>query len=570
MSALLIVIIYLCLLLGLGYLSSKHFRGTSRDFFVASHSIGPFLLLMSLFGTTMTAFALVGSTGKSFERGVGVFGLMASVSALVHSAIFFFIGTRLWAIGKKNGFITQVQFFRARFNSNAIGYVLFPILVLLVIPYVLIGILGAGKTLLPVTAGAFPSLFPNPSTPHWAGGVPSWLTGLVICVVVLSYVFMGGSRGTAWANAFQTLIFMIMGLVAFVFISKTLGGLKKAALLSAQFDDHGKLIQTHYFDEESRSMQLNNPPKIIGHYTGNPAEVAGRHPLLSRTPTSVILYKNVDGEMITFEHEFGFGKWLFFTYLFIPLSAGMFPHLFQHWLSAKGAHTFRLTIIAHPLCILIVWLPCVLIGSWATGILEPLKSNEVGSVLGSMLGLLVGSPLLSGLLTAGILAAIMSSLDSQFLCLGTIFTNDIVLHTLGRDRFSEKQIIILARCFVVAVVTLSYLLSLVAPGNIFDLAIWCFTGFASLVPLLIASLYWRRTSLPGAFASIAVAVICWLKSFVESGFGGEYAIGPGIIPAAFCVLSSTAALVIVSLSTRPPDDQTLSRFFSKSSKSKSS
>ena len=32
--------------------------GTKQDYQVASHSIGPFLLLMSLFGTTMTAFAL--------------------------------------------------------------------------------------------------------------------------------------------------------------------------------------------------------------------------------------------------------------------------------------------------------------------------------------------------------------------------------------------------------------------------------------------------------------------------------------------------------------------------------
>ena len=41
------------------------------------------LLLMSLFGTTMTAFALVGSTGKSYELGVGVYGLMASSSGLI-------------------------------------------------------------------------------------------------------------------------------------------------------------------------------------------------------------------------------------------------------------------------------------------------------------------------------------------------------------------------------------------------------------------------------------------------------------------------------------------------------
>ena len=118
MTTLIVIVLYLCLLLGLGFFSSRLFRGTSKDYFVASHSIGPFLLLMSVFGTTMTAFALVGSTGKSFERGIGTYGLMASISGLVHAGIFFLIGIRLWAFGKKYGYITQIQFFRARFESD--------------------------------------------------------------------------------------------------------------------------------------------------------------------------------------------------------------------------------------------------------------------------------------------------------------------------------------------------------------------------------------------------------------------------------------------------------------------
>ena len=56
MTTLLVIVGYLCLLLGLGFFSSRLFRGTSKDYFVASHSIGQFLLLMSVFGTTMTAF----------------------------------------------------------------------------------------------------------------------------------------------------------------------------------------------------------------------------------------------------------------------------------------------------------------------------------------------------------------------------------------------------------------------------------------------------------------------------------------------------------------------------------
>ena len=564
MTPLLIVVVYLVLLLGLGFLSSRRFRGTSRDFFVASHSVGPFLLLMSVFGTTMTAFALVGSTGKAFERGIGVYGLMASMSALVHVAVFFFLGVRLWSIGKKNGFVTQIQFFRARFNSVGIGYVLFPVLVMLVIPYLLIGIIGAGKTLLPVTSGAFPGLFPNAATPQWAGGIPVWLTGLVVCGVVLTYVFMGGSRGAAWANTFQTLVFMAMGVVAFFFISRSLGGLEQATQISAQFDESGALVQTHRYDAATGSLEVNDPPKVVGRYTG-PAErdVAGRRPLLSRTPTQVELQTShpATGEIIEFSRQYGIGKWVFLTYLFIPLSAGMFPHLFQHWLTARSARAFRLTIIGHPICILIVWVPCVLIGTWATGVLAPLESSKVGSVLGSMVALLVGSPILTGLLTAGVLAAIMSSLDSQFLSLGTMFTNDIVLHAVGKDRFSDRQIIVIARSFVVGVVGVTYALSLMAPGNIFDMAVWCFTGFSALVPLVVASIYWRRTSLAGAYASIAVAVGTWAYFFRASGYGGEYAVGPGIIPAAVCVLASAVVLVGVSLVTRPPDEATLAKFF---------
>jgi SSS family solute:Na+ symporter len=105
-----------------------------------------------------------------------------------------------------------------------------------------------------------------------------------------------------------------------------------------------------------------------------------------------------------------------------PPQCGDVPSLFQHWLTAKSARAFKLTVFAHPLCILIVWVPCVLIGIWATGILPPLDPTKVSGVLGQMVARLVSSPILSGFLIAGILAAIMSSLDSQFLCLGTMFT----------------------------------------------------------------------------------------------------------------------------------------------------
>ena len=566
MTPLIIIVCYLGLLLALGIISSRSFRGTSKDYFVASHSIGPFLLLMSVFGTTMTAFALVGSTGKAFERGIGVYGLMASISGLVHAAVFFLIGIRLWVYGKKYGFVTQIQFFRARFDSQRIGYVLFPILAMLVVPYLLIGIIGAGKTVLPVTAGAFPDLFPNAATPQWAGGIPVWLTGLVICGVVMTYVFLGGSRGAAWANTFQTIVFMVMGLVAFVFIANSLGGLTNASKVAIQINDQGEVVQPYRWDAANNQLVANDPPKVVGRIIEGENDTAGSYsprPLLSRQVTTVEL-ENVNkktGEVKTFTREYGMSTWMFLTYLFIPLSVGMFPHLFQHWLTAKSARAFKLTVFAHPLCILIVWVPCVLIGIWATGILPPLDPTKVSGVLGQMVARLVSSPILSGFLIAGILAAIMSSLDSQFLCLGTMFTNDIVIHKLGSGKLSDRQVILIARGFVVGIVTLTYLLSLVAPQNVFDLAVWCFSGFGALFPLVFAAVFWKRVTKAGAYACILAATLSWFYFFAKSGYGSELLLGPGIMPVAVCFLISTAALIIVSLMTRPPSEETIKKFF---------
>ena len=563
MNVLLIISGYLSLLLLLGWGSGRMFRGTSRDFFVASHSIGPFLLLMSVFGTTMTAFALVGSTGKSFERGIGTYGLMASISGLIHMAIFFLIGIRLWALGKRHGYLTQIQFFRARFESDGLGYILFPILVLLVVPYLLIGIIGAGKVIEPVTAGAFPDLFTNPTIPAWVGGIPPWLTGLVICIVVLTYVFLGGSRGAALANAFQTVVFMAMGIVAFYFIVQSLGGLEQAGKVPMRITEDGSLVQDYRFDQKAGILLEQDPPKKIGQVLNfTNSNLTDRHPHLGRDPIVVEFKKKnpKTGELVPFERELGIPFITFVTYLFIPLSVGMFPHLFQHWLTARNARAFKLTVIAHPLCILIVWVPCVLIGSWATGLLPP--GIPPPAVLSATLNMLVGDPWLTGLLTAGVLAAIMSSMDSQFLCLGTVFTNDIVVHRAGSKVYSDSQKLKIARSFIVIIVAVTYLLAMaVKNANVFDLAIWCFSGFAALFPLVFSALYWKRATKAGAIASVLTALISWAWFFHQSGYGGEYFVGPGIVPAAICFLVSAGALVVVSLLTTPPSQLTIDQFF---------
>ena len=86
---------YLAVVPSLGLLSRRRSRGTGEDFFLATRTIGPFMLLMSLFGTHMTAFSLLGASGEAYRSGIGVFSLMASSSAMVVPVVFYFVGVRL-------------------------------------------------------------------------------------------------------------------------------------------------------------------------------------------------------------------------------------------------------------------------------------------------------------------------------------------------------------------------------------------------------------------------------------------------------------------------------------------
>ena len=510
-----IILGYLGLLLLLGFFASRFFRGTKQDYLLASHTIGPVLLLLSMFGTTMTAFALVGSSGESFKKGIGVYGMLASSSGIIHSLCFYVIGVKIYRIGRRQGYATQIQFFRDRLDSDLIGLILFPILVGLIIPYLLIGVMAGGGVIQVMTAGAFEfeafQVLKSDGSLDAAksGGVPTQYGSALICLVVLIYVFFGGMRGTAWANAFQTVVFMLLGVVSFWLLAMKLGG--GETMMESLKNLTAKVDQT----------KLNR----------------------TKLPHS-----------------------LFATYMFIPLSVAMFPHLFQHWLTAKSASTFKLPIIMHPIFIMIVWVPCVLIGVWATSVEIPagVRPNDV-------LPFLVNSQIgtvMAGFLAAGILAAIMSSLDSQFLCIGSIFTNDIVIHYFGSDRISDRGQVWIARTFVILVVAVTYYLSQLGYRSVFTMAVWCFSGYAALFPVVLAALYWKRLTAAGALAGILSMIGSWYYLFSESQWGADTdfkltPLGPEhpIMPVVGIFLCTTLAMISTSYLTKPPGEKTLAKFF---------
>lgn len=467
---------YLALVLCVGLFGHRLFRGTGEDYFLASRSIGSFVLLMTLFGTNMTAFTILGASGEGYRRGVIVFALMGSSTAIVVPFLIYYLGVRSWQLGKRHGYVTQVQLVRDRYGSDALGVLLFVVVVALMLPYLLIGVKGGGDALAVLTGGP-------------GEGLPPWVGSLVVCAITYVYVSYGGMRSTSWVNALQTTVFLLFGVAAYFAVMSEVGGLQEAM---------GRLRTDH------------------------------------------------EGMA-----DFGSGRFALFqmgSFLLLPLCTGAFPHLYSHWLSARSARSFRLAVVAYPLLVAAIWFPSVVLG--ATGRLQfdpPLD----GPILVKLIAANTGD-LLAGCLAAGVFAAIMSSLDSQILALGAMFTQDIVRHHGFHGKLGEGRQVWFGRLFVLTFLALTFACSLVASQSIFSLGTWALTGFAGLLPMLAATLFWRRATALGAGASVLTTAALWGWFFLDSlSVEGAYSIGgTGLMPVAVIVPAATIALVAFSLPHR--------------------
>src|SRR5437867_11015225 len=211
MIPVIVIAIYLAVIAFVGSIAFRRGKTNTEDFFLANRSVGEMVFFLSLFATNMTAFAILGSSGQAYRQGIGIYGLMASSSGLVIPLTIFFIGTRLWALGKRFGHQTQVAFFRDRWECSGIGTVIFALSAAMLIPYMIISIIGGGLVLQDISrSGAA-----NPLIPYWMGC-------LIVATVVTLNVFFGGMRGIVWVNIFQTILFLSFGLVAVLVIRHNL------------------------------------------------------------------------------------------------------------------------------------------------------------------------------------------------------------------------------------------------------------------------------------------------------------------------------------------------------------
>ncbi|MDH7517268.1 MAG: sodium/proline symporter [Candidatus Thermoplasmatota archaeon] len=258
----------------------------------------------------------------------------------------------------------------------------------------------------------------------------------------------------------------------------------------------------------------------------------------------------------TISPGFGYSGLIFLLFAFVSMSwffgyPGQ-PHIITRYMAIKDEKKiWNSTLIGMTWVIISLW-GAVLIGIIGLAMFKELPDPE------KVMPLLVMNLLpewAAGIAIAAITAAIMSTADSQLLVATSAIVED-VYHKLINPEVNQKKLVLLSRISVVLLSIIAFLLALQG-GVIYFLVAFAWGGLAaSFGPLIILSLWWRRTTKWGAIAGMisgTATVIIWDKFGISSSMPTELIV-PGMLPAFFI---SLLFVIIISLLTVPPDTKKL-------------
>ncbi len=326
------------------------------------------------------------------------------------------------------------------------------------------------------------------------GAVPYWAGGLAVTVVVAYYTWAGGMKGTAWTNTVQMVLFIAFLLLAVFLVPAVAGGT-------------GTITE---------SLQREQPQLLSRSWDG---------------PFSI-------GATIS--------QLILFSFIIFA-----FPFIWIRMISARRSVDLRASGIAYPVALVLTWVPAILLGLWGASLIPGLVGAEADAVIFMLTGQLLPDWVAAFGLVA-LLAIVMSSMDAQILTLSNMLSRDIVArYHRGSTPASQVRY---ARVFVLALLGITYGVSLLDMPGIFDIGQFALTGFAVFYPLLIAGIFWRRATKWGAMASLVTG-----QGLAIAGYLNWYPTIGGLQPVFWGVTIGAIVLVVVSLAT-PRQDTAAERF----------
>lgn len=504
---LLTILAYLLCVLGIGIYCSKK-NNSVDDFYLGGRKLGPFVTAMSAEASDMSSWLLMGLPGVAYLTGVAD-AFWTSLGLAIGTYLNWLIVAkriRKYSVVAGNS-ITLPEFFSKRYhdNRNILMGVAAVIIVIFFIPYTASGFAACGKL--------FNSLF----------GIDYRVAMIVSAIVILLYTTMGGFLAASTSDFIQSIIMSIALVVVLVFGVSSAGGVD--AVISNAKDLCGYLSLTHIHAADVNSNVSNS----YG--------------------------------VITIISTMAWGLGYF----------GM-PHILLRFMAIDDADKLKLSRRVATVWVFISLGVAVCIGLigraiTANGKIAVLEGSSSETLVVRIADLLCDygffAIIIAGVILAGILASTMSTSDSQLLAASSSISENIFRGVFGLN-IDKKMQMIVARVSVVIISIISVFLASNPDSSVFNIVSFAWAGFgAAFGPVVLFSLFWRRSNTLGALAGmVSGGIMVFVWKYLVRPLGGVWDIYE-LLPA-FIVAS--VMIIVVSLITKAPSEEVTKEFDSVVSK----
>ena len=161
-------------------------------------------------------------------------------------------------------------------------------------------------------------------------------------------------------------------------------------------------------------------------------------------------------------------------------------------------------------------------------------------------------PIIAGLVMAGILAATISSSDSYLLIAASAFSKNLFQGVFHR-KANDSQVMVVSRITLIVIALIGAVIALDENSVIFTIVSFAWAGFgATFGPLMLFSLFWKRTTRAGAIAGmLSGGIMVFVWNYLVKPLGGVFGIYE-LLPA--FIVSSLFIVVVSLLTAEPPKE----------------
>ena len=500
------MILYMAAVIVIGVVFAKRANKSSENYFLGGRSLGPWVTAMSAEASDMSGWLLMGLPGVAYWYGLADAAWTAIGLAVGTYLNWLIVSKRLRRYSIRTDSITLPEFFSNRFHEKN------KVILTLSALFILIFFTVYAASCFVTCGKLFSTLF----------GLPYLSMMLVGAAFVLLYTILGGFLAES-ASDFMQGVVMFIALTLIVSIS------------TAKAGGFGAVIE--------------NAKKIPGF-----VEFFGlATPVLNDAGEQI-----VEAGKPVFGAVAPYGALKVASMLAWGLGYFGMPQVLLRFMAIRKEDELKRSRRIAMVWVVISLAVAVFIGIVGRELFPDVhRTANAAENIFITLATSFFPPILAGFVMAGILAATISSSDSYLLIAASAFAKNIFQGVLKKNA-DDKQVMTVSRITLLLVAVIAMFIAMDENSVIFKIVSFAWAGFgATFGPLMLFSIFWKRTNRPGAIAGmVGGAAMVFFWKLVVSKLDGAFAIYE-LLPA---FIFSSICIVVVSLVTAPPEKEILDDF----------